>query len=67
MTDGANQETYFPRSIVMAHEILNDAKPSDMPIERPDHYKLIINLKTAKTLGLNVPQTLQVMAHEVIE
>jgi putative tryptophan/tyrosine transport system substrate-binding protein len=38
-----------------------------MPIERPDHYELIINLKTAKTLGLNVPQTLQVAADEVIE
>jgi putative ABC transport system substrate-binding protein len=67
MTYGANQETYFPRSIVMADQILNGAKPSDMPIERPDHYELIINLKTAKTLGLNVPQTLQVMADEVIE
>jgi putative ABC transport system substrate-binding protein len=67
MTYGANEETYFPRSIVMAQEILNGAKPRDMPIERPDHYELIINLKTAKTLGLNVPQTLQVMADEVIE
>jgi putative ABC transport system substrate-binding protein len=67
MTYGANEETYFPRSIVMAQEILNGARPRDMPIERPDHYELIINLKTAKTLGLNVPQTLQVMADEVIE
>jgi putative tryptophan/tyrosine transport system substrate-binding protein len=67
MTYGANEETYFPRSIVMAQEILNGAKPSNMPIERPDHYELIINLKTAKALGLNVPQTLQVMADEVIE
>jgi putative ABC transport system substrate-binding protein len=67
MTYGANFETYFPRAIVMAHEILNGAKPSDMPIERPNHYELIINFKTAKTLGLNVPQTLQVAADEVIE
>jgi putative tryptophan/tyrosine transport system substrate-binding protein len=67
LTYGANQETYFPRSIVMAHEILNGTKPGDMPIERPDHYELVINLKAARTLGLNVPQTLQFAADEVIE
>jgi putative ABC transport system substrate-binding protein len=67
MTYGANVETYFPRAISMAHEILNGAKPGDMPVERPTHCELVINLKTAKALGLTVPQTLQVAADEVIE
>jgi putative ABC transport system substrate-binding protein len=67
MTYGANLEAHFPRAISMAHEILNGAKPGDMPVERPDRYELVINLKTAKALGLTVPLTLQVAADEVIE
>jgi putative ABC transport system substrate-binding protein len=67
LTYGANQEAYFPRSIVMAHEILNGAKPGDMPIERPDHYELIINLNTAKALGITIPPTLLARADEVVE
>jgi putative tryptophan/tyrosine transport system substrate-binding protein len=67
MTYGANQETYFPRAISMAHEILNGAKPGDIPVERPTRFELEINLKTAKALGLTVPVTLQVADDEVIE
>jgi putative ABC transport system substrate-binding protein len=67
MTYGANQESYFPRAISMAHEILNGTKPGDIPVERPTHYELVINLKTARALGLTVPLTLQVAADEVIE
>jgi len=67
MTYGANQETYFPRSIDMAHAILNGANPGAMPIERPNRFEFVINFKTAKALGLTVPQTLQVAADEVIE
>jgi ABC-type uncharacterized transport system substrate-binding protein len=67
MTYGANLEVYFPRAIFMAHEILKGAKPGDMPAERPTHYELVLNLKTAKALGLTVPLTLQVAADEMIE
>jgi putative ABC transport system substrate-binding protein len=67
VTYGANLQVYFPRAISMAHEILNGAKPADMPVERPTHYELVINLKTARALGLTVPLTLQVAADEVIE
>jgi putative tryptophan/tyrosine transport system substrate-binding protein len=67
MTYGANQEIYFPRLITMADEILKGAKPGDIPVERPTRYELVINLKTAKALGLTVPVTLQVAADEVIE
>src|SRR6516162_3774628 len=67
MTYGANLEAYFPRAITMADEILKGAKPGNIPVERPTRYQLVINLKTAKALGLTVPVTLQVSADEVIE
>ena len=68
VTYGANQETYFPRSIDMAHAILNGANPGAMPIERPNRFELVINFRTAKALGLNVPpDAASRRADEVIE
>lgn len=67
MTYGPVFETYFPRAISMAHEILNGAKPGEMPIEGPDHYELVINMRTVKALGLAVPPALLVAADEAIE
>jgi len=64
---GADVPDIFRRSAVLVHKILQDTKPSDLPVELPTKFDLVVNLKTAKALGLDVPWFLQQRADEVIE
>ena len=64
---GANIPHLFARAAELVDKILRGTKPGDVPVEQPTKFELVINLKTAKALGLNIPQTLLATANEVIE
>jgi hypothetical protein len=67
MLYGPDLQEVFRRVAVFVDRILKGAKPADLPVEQPTKFELIVNLKTAKALGLTIPQTLLLQANQVIE
>ena len=64
---GTDQVDIFRRAASYVDRILRGEKPGDLPVQVPTKYEMIVNLKTAKALGLDVPQWILLRADEVIE
>ena len=67
MAYAASLAGQWRRAAAFVDKILKGAKPGELPVEQPTKFELVINMKTAKTLGLTMPRSLLLMADEVIQ
>jgi ABC-type uncharacterized transport system substrate-binding protein len=67
MNHGVNPSDNFRRAATYVDKILKGARPADLPIEQPTRFELVINLRTAKALGLKIPESVLLRARQLIE
>jgi putative ABC transport system substrate-binding protein len=67
MSYGPDPNEGLPRAATYVDKILKGAKPADLPVEQPTRFLLVVNLKTARVLGLTIPSSILAGADEVIE